>query len=289
MLNTNKSNLISSKLDGIRSLSETISELDLALIEKENPGSEAIAILAIKSKPQFNEKDLQTLGINKLPDFMLDRSIFASNFDKVKRFRSIKKLTNNIDQKTGKTPSTIKEVRDFAIDLLGVDEKRSFGITEATIVNRISTAMLSRYPHKTIKVYFDFQNNVITSIPNKSDCIEISTISIGYRNGHYSKLSQKMNEGKSFKEAMIEIIKFDLKQTYLKLFQLESFSFKDYRKRKVPLSLVDKESIKANLRRWEISSIQSLLMDRGDADRQIIAETVKEMVLDCSKSLYLWK
>lgn len=287
MLNTNKSNLISSKLDGIRSLSETISESDLTLIEKENTDSERIAALAVKSKPKFNERDLQTLGINKLPDFMLDRSIFASDFDKVKRFRSIKKLTNNIDQKTRKTPPTIKEVRDFAIDLLGVDEKRSFGITEATIVNRIATAMLSRYPLKTIKVYFDFQNNVLTSIPNKGDCIEISTISIGYRNGRYGKLTQKMNEGKSFKEAMLEIIKFDLKQTYLKLFQLESFSFKDYRKRKVPLSLVDKELIKANLRGWEISSIQSLLMDRGDADRQIIAETVKEMILETSRTHYL--
>ena len=287
MLNTNKSNLISSKLDGIRSLSETISELDLALIEKENPDSERIAALAVKSKPKFNEKDLLALDINPIPDFMLDRSIFASDLDKVKRFRSIKKFTNNIDQKTGKTPPTIKEIRDFAIDLLGVDEKHSFGITEAKIVNRIATAMLSRYPLKTIKVYFDFQNNVLTSIPNKGDCIEISSISIGYRNGCYGKLTQKMNEGKSFKEAMLEIIKFDLKQTYLKLFQLESFSFKDYRKRKVPLSLVDKELIKANLRGWEISSIQSLLMDRGDADRQIIAETVKEMILETSRIHYL--
>lgn len=98
-----------------------------------------------------------------------------------------------------------------------------------------------------------------------------------------------MNEGKSFKEAMIEIIKFDLEQTYLKLSQLESFEFKDYRKRKVPLSLVDKESLKANLRRWEISSIQALLSDRGEADKQIIAETVKEMILDLPQSLYLWK
>ena len=290
MLNPTKSNLISSKLEAIRSLSETISESDLTLIVQENSDSEVIANSAMKSKPKLDKKDLRTLGIVSLPDFMLDRSVFASDLDKVKRFRSIKKLTNSIiNQQIGKTPSTIKEVRDFAIEVLGVDKNRFFGITEALAINRIAKAMLSRHPHQTLKVYFDFEKNSLTSVPDNGDCIEISTISIGYRNGHYGKLTQKMIEGKSFKEAMVEIIRFDLKQTYLNLSQLESFTFKDYRKRKAPLSLVDKESVKANLRRWEITSIQSLLMDRGDEDKQIIAELVKEMILDSSISLYLWK
>jgi len=290
MLNPTKSNLISSKLEAIRSLSETISESDLTLIVQENSDSEVIANSAMKSKPKLDKKDLRTLGIVSLPDFMLDRSVFASDLDKVKRFRSIKKLTNSIiNQQIGKTPSTIKEVRDFAIEVLGVDKNRFFGITEAVAINRIAKAMLSRHPHQTLKVYFDFEKNSLTSVPDKGDCLEISTISIGYRNGHYGKLTQKMIEGKSFKEAMVEIIKFDLKQTYLKVSQLESFTFKDYRQRKVPLSLVDKESVEANLRRWEISSIQSLLMDRSESDKQIIAELVKEMILDSSKSLYLWK
>lgn len=290
MLNPTKSNLISSKLEAIRSLSETISESDLTLIVQENSDSEVIANSAMKSKPKLDKKDLRTLGIVSLPDFMLDRSVFASDLDKVKRFRSIKKLTNSIiNQQIGKTPSTIKEVRDFAIEVLGVDKNRFFGITEAVAINRIAKAMLSRHPHQTLKVYFDFEKNSLTSVPDNGDCIEISTISIGYRNGHYGKLTQKMIEGKSFKEAMVEIIRFDLKQTYLNLSQLESFTFKDYRKRKAPLSLVDKESVKANLRRWEITSIQSLLMDRGDEDKQIIAELVKEMILDSSISLYLWK
>lgn len=290
MLNPTKSNLISSKLEAIRSLSETISESDLTLIVQENPDSEVIANSAMKSKPKLDKKDLRTLGIVSLPDFMLDRSVFASDLDKVKRFRSIKKLTNSIiNQQIGKTPSTIKEVRDFAIEVLGADKNRFFGITEAVAINRIAKAMLSRHPHQTLKVYFDFEKNSLTSVPDNGDCIEISTISIGYRNGHYGKLTQKMIEGKIFKEAMVEIIRFDLKQTYLNLSQLESFTFKDYRKRKAPLSLVDKESVKANLRRWEITSIQSLLMDRGEEDKQIIAELVKEMILDSSKSLYLWK
>lgn len=290
MLNPTKSNLISSKLEAIRSLSETISESNLTLIVQENPDSEVIANSAMKSKPKLDKKDLRTLSIVSLPDFMLDRSVFASDLDKVKRFRSIKKLTNSIiNQQIGKTPSTIKEVRDFAIEVLGVDKNRFFGITEALAINRIAKAMLSRHPHQTLKVYFDFEKNSLTSVPDNGDCIEISTISIGYRNGHYGKLTQKMIEGKSFKEAMVEIIRFDLKQTYLNLSQLESFTFKDYRKRKAPLSLVDKESVKANLRRWEITSIQSLLMDRGEEDKQIIAELVKEMILDSSKSLYLWK
>ena len=149
--------------------------------------------------------------------------------------------------------------------------------------------MLSRHPHQTIKIYYDFKNNVLTSIPNKGECIQISNIDIGYKNGRCGKLTQKMNEGKSFKGSMIEIIKFDLKQIYLKLSQMEQFSFADYRKRKVPLVLVDKESIKMSLKRWEICSIQSLLMDRDDSEKQIIAEIVKEMVLDSSRSLYLWK
>lgn len=290
MLNPTKSNLISSKLEAIRSLSETISESDLTLIVQENSDSEVIANSAVKSKPKLYKKDLRTLGIVSLPDFMLDRSVFASDLDKVKRFRSIKKLTNSIiNQKIGTTPLTIKEVRDFAIEVLGVDKNRFFGITEVVVINRIAKIMLSRHPHQTLKVYFDFEKNSLTSVPDKGDCLEISTISIGYRNGHYGKLTQKMIEGKSFKEAMVEIIKFDLKQTYLKLSQLESFTFKDYRQRKVPLSLVDKESVEANLRRWEISSIQSLLMDRSESDKQIIAELVKEMILDSSKSLYLWK
>lgn len=290
MLNPTKSNLISSKLEAIRSLSETISESDLTLIVQENPDSEVIANSAMKSKPKLDKKDLRTLGIVSLPDFMLDRSVFASDLDKVKRFRSIKKLTNSIiNQQIGKTPSTIKEVRDFAIEVLGADKNRFFGITEAVAINRIAKAMLSRHPHQTLKVYFDFEKNSLTSVPDNGDCIEISTISIGYRNGRYGKLTQKMIEGKIFKEAMVEIIKFDLKQTYLKLSQLESFTFKDYRQRKVPLSLVDTESVEANLRRWEISSIQSLLMDRSESDKQIIAELVKEMILDSSKSLYLWK
>ena len=290
MLNPTKSNLISSKLEAIRSLSETISESDLTLIVQENPDSEVIANSAMKSKPKLDKKDLRTLGIVSLPDFMLDRSVFASDLDKVKRFRSIKKLTNSIiNQQIGKTPSTIKEVRDFAIEVLGADKNRFFGITEAVAINRIAKAMLSRHPHQTLKVYFDFEKNSLTSVPDNGDCIEISTISIGYRNGHYGKLTQKMIEGKIFKEAMVEIIRFDLKQTYLNLSQLESFTFKDYRKRKAPLSLVDKESVKANLRRWEITSIQSLLMDRSESDKQIIAELVKEMILDSSRSLYLWK
>lgn len=290
MLNPTKSNLISSKLEAIRSLSETISESDLTLIVQENPDSEVIANSAMKSKPKLDKKDLRTLGIVSLPDFMLDRSVFASDLDKVKRFRSIKKLTNSIiNHQIGKTPSTIKEVRDFAIEVLGADKNRFFGITEAVAINRIAKSMLSRHPHQTLKVYFDFEKNSLTSVPDNGDCIEISTISIGYRNGHYGKLTQKMIEGKSFQEAMVEIIRFDLKQTYLNLSQLESFTFKDYRKRKVPLSLVDKESVKANLRRWEITSIQSLLMDRSEEDKQIIAELVKEMILDSSRSLYLWK
>lgn len=70
---------------------------------------------------------------------------------------------------------------------------------------------------------------------------------------------------------------------------MEHFSFADYRRRKVPLILVDEESIKMSLKRWEIRSIQSLLMDRDESEKQIIAEIVKEMVLESSKSLYLWK
>lgn len=285
----NKSNSISSKLDSLLSLSETISDADLALIEEENAEFERIAISAMKSTPRFNKKDLEDLGIDPVPDFMLDRSLFASDMDKVRRFRTIKKLTNNIDHNRDKSPSSIREVHNFAIDLLGVDEKRFFDIGEAIKVNRIVKAMLSRNPYQAIKIYYDFKNNVLTSIPNKGECIQISNINIGYKNGRCGKLTQKMNEGKNFKEALIEIIRFDLKQIYLKLSQMEHFSFKDYRQRKVPLVLVDKESLKMNLKGWEIRSIQSLLMDRDDSEKQIIAEIVKEMVLDSSKSLYLWK
>lgn len=285
----NKSNSISSKLDSLRSLSETISEVDLSLIEEENSEFETIAISAMKSTPRFNKKDLEDLGIDPVPDFMLDRSLFASNMDKVRRFRAIKKLTENIDQKRDKSPSSLREVHNFAIDLLGIDDKRFFDVGEAIKVNRIVKAMLSRHPHQAIKIYYDFKNNVLTSIPDKGECIQISNIDIGYKNGRCGKLTQKMNEGKSFKEAMIEIIKFDLKQIYLKLSQMEHFTFSDYRKRKVPLALVDKDSLKMSLKRWEICSIQSFLMDRDESEKQIIAEIVKEMVLDSSRSLYLWK
>lgn len=285
----NKSNSISSKLDSILSLSETISDADLALIEEENAEFERIAISAMKSTPRFNKKDLEDLGIDPVPDFMLDRSLFASDMAKVRRFRDIKKLTDNIDQKRDKRPSSLREVHNFAIDLLGIDGKRFFDVGEAIKVNRIVKAMLSRNPHQAIKIYYDFKNNVLTSIPNKGECIQISNITIGYKNGRCGKLTQKMNEGKNFKEALIEIIRFDLKQIYLKLSQMEHFSFKDYRQRKVPLVLVDKESLKMSLKGWEIRSIQSLLMDRDDSEKQIIAEIVKEMVLDSSKSLYLWK
>ena len=204
MLNSNnKSNSISSKLDSLRSLSETISEVDLALIEEENLEFEKIAISAMKSTPRFNKKDLEDLGIDPVPDFMLDRSLFASDIDKVRRFRSIKKLTDNIDQNRDKRPSSLREVHNFAIDLLGIDEKRFFDVCEATKVNRIVKAMLSRHPHQSIKIYYDFKNNVLTSIPDKGDCLQISNISIGYKNGHCGKLTQKMNEGKSFKKSMI--------------------------------------------------------------------------------------
>lgn len=285
----NKSNSISSKLDSLRSLSETISEVDLALIEEENSEFETIAISAMKSTPRFKKKDLEDLGIDPVPNFMLDRSLFASDMNKVRRFRAIKKLTENIDQKRDKSPSSLREVHNFAIDLLGIDDKRFFDVGEAIKVNRIVKAMLSRHPHQAIKIYYDFKNNVLTSIPDKGECLQISNISVGYKNGHCGKLTQKMNEGKSFIESMIEIIKFDLKKIYLKLSQMEHFSFADYRRRKVPLILVDEESIKMSLKRWEIRSIQSLLMDRDESEKQIIAEIVKEMVLESSKSLYLWK
>ena len=163
MLNPNKSNLISSKLEAIRSFSETISESDLTLIVQENSDSEVIANSAMKSKPKLDKKDLRTLGIVSLPDFMLDRSVFASDLDKVKRFRSIKKLTNSIiNQQIGKTPSTIKEVRDFAIEVLGADKNRFFGITEALAINRIAKAMLSKHPHQTVRENHNNPNVVKT-------------------------------------------------------------------------------------------------------------------------------
>lgn len=290
MLNSNnKSNSISSKLDSLRSLSETISEVDLALIEEENSEFETIAISAMKSTPRFKKKDLEDLGIDPVPDFMLDRSLFALDMNKVRRFRAIKKLTNNIDHNRDKSPSSLREVHNFAIDLLGIDEERFFDIGEAIKVNRIVKAMLSRHPHQGIKIYYDFKNNVLTSIPDKGDCLQISNISIGYKNGHCGKLTQKMNEGKSFKKSMIEIIKFDLKQIYLKLSQMEHFSFADYRRRKVPLILVDEDSLKTNLSRMNVSAIKVLLRGRDQSDKQFIADTIQEMVMNSSENLYLWK
>ena len=290
MLNSNnKSNSIASKLDSLHSLSESISEVDLALIEEENSEFERIAISVMKSTPRFNKKDLEDLGIDPVPDFMLDRSLFASDMDKVRRFRNIKKLTNNIDQNRDRRPSSLREVHNFAIDLLGIDEKRFFDVGEATKVNRIVRAMLSKHPHQAIKIYYDFKNNVLTSVPDKGDCLQISNIAIGYKNGHCGKLTQKMNEGKSFKEALIESIKFDLKQTYLKLSQMEHFSFADYRRRKVPLILVDEDSLETNLSRMNVSSIKVLLRGRDQSDKQLIADTIQEMIMSSSENLYLWK
>lgn len=287
MLNSkNNSNKISTKLEFLRSLSETISEANLALIEKENPGIETLAISAMELTPRFNKKDLLDLGIDTMPDFMLNRSLFASEMNRVRRFRTIKKLTSNIDQQRDQSPSSLREVHNFAIDFLGFDEKRFFCVGDALKVHRIVRTMLSCSPHPALKIYYDFQNNMLTSVPNKGDCLQISNITFGYKNGNCVKLTQKMYEGKSFKEAMVEIIKFDLKRIYLKLLNLEQFTFTDYRKRKVPLSLVDEDSLKANLLKMNVASIRALLHGRSDSDKKFIVDTFEEIVMNSSSNLY---
>ena len=85
---------------------------------------------------------------------------------------------------------------------------------------------------------------------------------------------------------MVEIIKFDLKRIYLKLLNLEQFTFTDYRKRKVPLSLVDEDSLKANLLKMNVSSIRALLHGRSDSDKKFIVDTFEEIVMNSSSNLY---
>lgn len=70
---------------------------------------------------------------------------------------------------------------------------------------------------------------------------------------------------------------------------MEHFSFADYRRRKVPLILVDEDSLKTNLSRMNVSSIKVLLRGRDQSDKQFIADTIQEMVMNSSENLYLWK
>lgn len=282
---TTKNGKMSDKLNLLLKFSETISEKDLALFLEEVPGVEKLANYALTGKIKLSQKNFDDARIKVVPKILQDRFELSSDIELVKTFRSAKKLINMVDSGNDRSKITMKKLQKFAVDCLGMDPTYSFDLECIPAIKLIVVELLKRFPHATWKIYYDFNSNSLTSNPEKGDCILISTVSIGYNKGICHEITERMHNGKTFKEALIENLQKGLRKTYLKLSQLESFSFKEYNKRKIPLALVDRFSLVDNLERMNVSSINKLLKGRNLEDRLLIAEIIKDLIVDPPEEL----
>lgn len=286
MITSTKNNgKLSEKLNLLLKFSETISEKDLSLFLEEEPDVEKLANYALTGKIKLSQKDFDEARIKVVPEILKDRFKLSSDIELVRTFRSAKKLINRIESGSDRSQLALKELQKFAVDCLGMDPTYSFDLECIPAIRLIVVELLKRFPHATWKIYYDFNSNSFTSNPEKGDCILISTVSLGYNKGICHEITEKMHNGKTLKEALIENLQKGLRKTYLKFCQLESFSFKEYNKRKIPLALVDQFSLVENLERMNVSSINKLLKGRNLEDRLLIAEIIKALIINPPEEL----
>ena len=268
------------KLEKLRALSETISVDDLNFLEVERVNFETLALEAITLKPKINLSDLQKLQIKTPPSFLFDYEEFSNNFEIVNEFKKIKKTLSRIKFANEELiESDLMELRSFTTQTLGSKNSVSFNEEERLSLENIVIELLRPINAKTIKVYFNFNKEKLTSIPETGDCLLVASITIGYKNGLFSSLLKMMSSGKTFKEAFLEKLKFQMGETYVRIYKMDKYSFKDYEKRKIPLVLVPNESIAQSLKSKDLGTLGRILKGRPLSDKERILDIIATLII----------
>ena len=107
----------------------------------------------------------------------------------------------------------------------------------------------------------------------------VASITIGSKSGTFSRVISLMNSGKTFKEAFLEKLKFQMKENYVRIYKMDKYSFKDYEKRKVPLALVPDDSIVGSLKSKDLRSLLKILDGRPLSDKERILNIIGSLII----------
>ena len=276
----NQQNPITLKLEKLRKLSETISVEDLDFLDVEAPDFEKSALESMTLKPNIKFSDLEKLKIKTPPRFLFDYEKFSKDRDRVNQFKKIKKTLSRLQfLNNEEIDYELRDLRLFATQTLGAPPILSFNEEEVSSLRNIVIELLRSVNNKTIKVYFDFNSETLTSKPETGDCLVVASITIGYKNGMFSNLFTLMKSGKTFKEAFLEKLKFQIGENYVRIYRMDKYSFKDYEKRKIPLALVTNESIAQSLRSKDLRSLLKILEGRSVSDKERVLSVIKSLII----------
>lgn len=280
MKTLNKQSQATLQLENLRKLSETISVDDLDFLDVERVNFETLALETMNLKPEIKLSDLKRLQIKTPPSFLFDYEEFSKNFEIVNEFKKIKKTLNKIKFFINEEliESELMELRSFTTKTLGAENSVSFNEEERLSLENIVIELLRSINSKTVKIYFNFNNEKLTSIPETGNCLLVASITIGYKNGLFSSLLKMMSSGKTFKEAFLEKLKFQMGETYVRIYKMDKYSFKDYEKRKIPLVLVPNESIAQSLKSKNLETLSKILKGRPLSDKERILDIIASFI-----------
>ena len=280
MKTLNKQSQATLQLENLRKLSETISVDDLDFLDVERVNFETLALETMNLKPEIKLSDLKRLQIKTPPSFLFDYEEFSKNFEIVNEFKKIKKTLNKIKFFINEEliESELMELRSFTTKTLGAENSVSFNEEERLSLENIVIELLRSINSKTVKIYFNFNNEKLTSIPETGNCLLVASITIGYKNGLFSSLLKMMSSGKTFKEAFLEKLKFQMGETYVRIYKMDKYSFKDYEKRKIPLVLVPSESIAQSLKSKNLETLSKILKGRPLSDKERILDIIASFI-----------
>lgn len=282
MKKLNQQIVVNYKLEQLRKLSETISVKDLSFLDVEAPDFEKWALESQTIKPNIQFSDLKNLRIKTPPTFLLDYEEFSKDKEIVNQFKKIKQTLYRLQMFSNPelVEPELEKLRDFATQTLGVEKRVSFNREkERLALERIVIELLRPVNQKTIKVYFDFNNEKLTTKPETGDCLMVASITIGSKSGTFSRVISLMNSGKTFKEAFLEKLKFQMKENYVRIYKMDKYSFKDYEKRKVPLALVPDDSIVGSLKSKDLRSLLKILDGRPLSDKERILNIIGSLII----------
>lgn len=282
MKKLNQQIVVNYKLEQLRKLSETVSVKDLSFLDVEAPDFEKWALESQTIKPNIQLSDLKNLRIKTPPTFLLDYEEFSKDKEIVIQFKKIKQTFYRLKMFTDPelVERELEKLRDFATQTLGVEKRVSFNSEKERLsIERIVIELLRPVNQRTVKVYFDFNSEKLTTKPETGDCLLVASITIGCKNGIFSQILSLMNSGKTFKEAFLEKLKFQMKENYVRIYKMDKYSFKDYEKRKVPLALVPDDSIVGSLKSKDLRSLLKILDGRPLSDKERILNIIGSLII----------
>lgn len=278
----NQQSVVNYKLKQLRKLSETISVKDLGFLDIEAPDFEKWALESQTIKPNIQLSDLENLRIKTPPTFLLDYEEFSKDKEIVDRFKKIKQTFYRLQMFTDPelVEPELEKLRAFATQTLGIEKSVSFNHEKERLsIERIVIELLRPVNQRTIRVYFDFSSEKLTTKPETGDCLLVASITIGSKNGIFSHVLSLMNSGKTFKEAFLEKLKFQMKENYVRIYKMNKYSFKDYEKRKIPLALVPDDSIAASLKSKDLGTLGRILNGRPLSDKERILGIIGSLII----------